>query len=92
MTPAEREAAIRAAVDHLVSVLLAAVTPEPADDRERLYSIPEAADVLAVGRSLLCEMIAAGRIDSIKVGRRRLLSASAITAFIHKAGATGSGS
>lgn len=45
---------------------------------DRLYSIPEAAERMGIGRSLVYAEIAAGRLRSVKVGRRRLVPASAI--------------
>jgi len=82
MMPTEREAAIRTAVDALVSVLLAAVTPEPANAPDRLYGIPEAAALLSCGRSLIYTEMQAGRLRALHVGRRVLIPASAIAAYI----------
>lgn len=49
---------------------------------DRLYDIDAAAAALCLGRSLLYGEIAAGRLRSIKVGRRRLIPADAIAEFI----------
>ena len=49
---------------------------------DRLLSIDEAASALAIGRSALYGELAAGRLRSIKVGRRRLVPAAAITTYI----------
>ena len=49
---------------------------------DRLLSIDEAAAMLGLGRSLLYAEIAVGRLISCKVGRRRLISVSALAAFI----------
>ena len=80
--PADREAAIRAAVDALVSAILAAVAPAPADLPNRLLSVDEAAGALSIGRSLVYDLIGAGRLRSVKVGRRRLIPSGAIADYI----------
>ena len=83
--PTDREAAIRSAVDQLVSVLLAAATPEPADAPDRLLSVDEAAALLGIGRSRTYDEIAAGRLRSLRVGRRRLVPSGAIGEYIAEA-------
>lgn len=52
---------------------------------DRLYSIDQAAAALGLGRSLLYAEIAAGRLRTIKVGRRRLCPADAIADYIERA-------
>jgi excisionase family DNA binding protein len=83
MTP-PREEAVRAAVDALVAALLAAVAGAApvAGAPDRLLSVDEAAAALGVGRSRLYDEIAAARVRSVKVGRRRLIPASAIADYI----------
>ena len=54
----------------------AAVDPRTPD---RLLSIPEAATMLGIGRTATYAEIEAGRLRSVKVGRRRLVPASAVT-------------
>jgi excisionase family DNA binding protein len=76
------EAAVRAAVDALVAAILAAATPEAADAPDRLLSVDEAAALLGIGRSRLYDEIAAARVRSVKVGRRRLVPSGAIAEFI----------
>lgn len=49
---------------------------------DRLLSVDEAAAMLGQGRSRIYQEIAAGRLRSCKAGRRRLVSSSAITAYI----------
>ena len=41
-------------------------------------SVDEAADALGIGRSTLYRELSAGRLPSVKIGRRRLIPASAI--------------
>jgi excisionase family DNA binding protein len=72
---------LRTAVSELVAVLRDEIASEVgARERapDRLLSIQEAAQALGVGRTALYSEIGAGRIRSIKVGRRRLVPASAI--------------
>jgi len=54
----------------------------PADVPERLLSIDDAAERLGIGRSRLYDELAAGRLRSLKVGRRRLVPASALAAYV----------
>lgn len=49
---------------------------------DRLLSIDEAAAALGLGRSRLYAEIASGRLRSLRVGRRRLVPAAAVAAFI----------
>jgi excisionase family DNA binding protein len=78
------EVAIRAAVDDLVAALLAAVTEvAPVGfTPDRLLDIESTSAILGIGRSRLYDEIGAGRLRSIKVGRRRLIPARAIEDFI----------
>jgi excisionase family DNA binding protein len=82
MMPADREAAIKAAVDALVNALMAAAAPEPADAPDRLLSVDEAAGALSIGRSLVYDLIGAGLLRSVMVGRRRLIPSGAIADYI----------
>ncbi len=67
----ELAAAIRAEV--------AAETQPP--DVERLLSIPEAAAALGIGRTRLYAELEAGRLRGLHVGRRHLVSASAVAEY-----------
>jgi excisionase family DNA binding protein len=88
MTPtAEHE--IRRALQDLADALTRAIEQQPPLPRqaERLYSIEETSELTGLGRTVLYrEMGAGGRLRSIKVGRRRLVAATAITDFIEAAG------
>ncbi len=69
-----------------VMELVAALRDEIASERrpserepDRLLSIDQAAQALGIGRTALYSEVGAGRIRSVKVGRRRLVPSSAIT-------------
>jgi excisionase family DNA binding protein len=83
MTPGH-EVAVRAAVDELVAALLAAVMDAAAvgGAPDRLLDIESASAMLGIGRSRLYDEIGAGRLRSIKVGRRRLVPSGAVADFI----------
>jgi len=77
----DHEAAIRAATDALTAAILAAVRAEAVSHDagpEQLLSIDRAAVLAGVGRTSIYAAIGAGRLRSVKVGRRRLVPASAI--------------
>ena len=79
------EAAVRSAVEALVTAIMAAVRDEaaPAQDApDRLLSIPQAAATLGITRSTLYVELGAGRLRSLKVGRRRLVPSGAIADYI----------
>lgn len=46
-----------------------------------LYRVPEAAELIGVGRSRLYELLASGDIASVRVGRSRLIPADALESF-----------
>jgi excisionase family DNA binding protein len=78
---ADSEAAIRAATDALAAAILAAVRAEAVSQDagpEQLLSIDRAAVLAGVGGTSIYAAIGAGRLRSVKVGRRRLVPASAI--------------
>jgi excisionase family DNA binding protein len=69
------------ALTELVAALRDEIATEhrPSDrEPDRLLSIEQAAQALGVGRTALYSEIGAGRIRSVKVGRRRLVPSSAI--------------
>ena len=49
---------------------------------DRLLDVEEAAATLGLGRTSVYVEIAAGRLRSLRVGRRRLIPAASITAYI----------
>jgi excisionase family DNA binding protein len=54
---------------------------EPLDPL-RLYTVPETMHRLRLSRTSLYEQIRAGRLDSVKQGRSRCFTATAIAAYI----------
>lgn len=54
--------------------------PDPAP--ELLVAVPEAARRLGIGRTTCYAEIAAGRLPSVKVGRRRLVPVAALDAYV----------
>lgn len=78
----ELETAVRGLVDAIRAELTTtSIEPQP----DRLLSVPDAADALGIGRSMLYGEIAAGRIRTVKVGRRRLVPSGAVRAYIEQA-------
>ncbi len=49
-----------------------------------LYDLKEAQEILSIGRSLLLKLVYAGELESVKVGGRRLIPASALGDFVYK--------
>ena len=83
MTPDEEAAvrdAARALADALVDVLRA--SPEGVVAPDQLYSVDQACEILGCGRSLIYSELAAGRLHSLKVRRRRLIPSSAIAQYV----------
>jgi excisionase family DNA binding protein len=77
------------AVNELVAALRdeIAVEARPSErEPDRLLSIEQAARALGIGRTALYSEIGAGRIRSLKVGRRRLIPSSAITEVASRQG------
>jgi excisionase family DNA binding protein len=58
------------------------VTQALAEALARLHSIERAQERLGVGRSKIFELIAAGELRSVRVGRRRLVPEQAIRDFV----------
>ena len=80
-------ARLDAAIAELAAALadeLAAGQRRQADAPDRLYSVEAAAELLAVGRTFLYGEIQAGRIRSLKAGRRRLVPSSAVAEYARR--------
>lgn len=74
------EAAIRELAAALRDDL--AADQEPAPPADQLLSVDQAAGQLQIGRSLLYELIGRGQLRSISIGRRRLIPAGAVAAYV----------
>jgi excisionase family DNA binding protein len=48
----------------------------------RLYTIYDACDSLSISRTELYRLLAAGKIEAVKIGRRRLIPAVALDAYV----------
>jgi excisionase family DNA binding protein len=60
------------------------MTAAPPDPVRVLYSVEEAAARLAIGRTLMFRLIRDHAIDSVRVGRLRLIPADAINAYVNR--------
>lgn len=49
-----------------------------------LLSVTEAAEVIGVGRTKAFELLAAGELEGVLIGNRRLIPADAIAAFVER--------
>jgi excisionase family DNA binding protein len=49
-----------------------------------LYSIPDAADQLSVSARVLERLIKDGEVDTVKIGRRRLVPAEALADYVER--------
>lgn len=49
-----------------------------------LYAIPEAADQLSVSARVLERLIANGEVETVKIGRRRLVPAEALEDYVSR--------
>lgn len=80
-------ARLEAALAELAAAIREEGAPQAVDTaRDRLYSVGEAAERLGIGRTLAYAEITAGRLASIKIGRRRVVPAGAIAAYVEAAG------
>ncbi len=77
--------ALRELVRELVDEALAERQAREADAPDRLYGLAAAAELMSVGRSFLFDEIARGHLTTIKAGKRRLVPASSIAAYIDAA-------
>jgi excisionase family DNA binding protein len=46
------------------------------------YSIPDAADMLGIGRSKLYKLLDEGSLPTVSIGRRRLIAHADLVAFV----------
>lgn len=49
-----------------------------------LHPIPDAAVVLGIGRSTLYELISAGQIKTVKIGRRTLIAQDELERYVRE--------
>ena len=56
----------------------------PTPDQAHLLTVGEAADCLGIGRTKTYELVMSGVLPSIKIGARRLISVSSVTAYIRE--------
>jgi len=78
--------ALQAVVEHAVAQALETVKVVSTDQAVML-SIPEAAQRLGIGTTKVKQLIAAGRLPSVTIGRRRLVPATRLQAFADTDGA-----
>lgn len=77
-------ARLEAALAELAAAIRDEVTAAavPLAAPERLLDVDEAAAALGIGRTTVYGELDTGRLQSLKVGRRRLIPASAVAAYI----------
>ena len=66
----------------ILEVLGAEAPPSPLPAPTVLLTLEQAAHQLGIGRTTLKALIASGRLGSVTIGRRRLVPAHAIDAFV----------
>ena len=57
---------------------------EPTDQAPKLYGVEEVMKLLNVGRTKVYDEMDSGRLRSVKLGRRRLVSAAALNDFVEQ--------
>ena len=55
------------------------------DNPKLAYSIPEAATAISIGRSKLYELIAEGRVETRKIGKRTVIPAASLHRLLEAA-------
>lgn len=50
----------------------------------KLYSVPEAAEQLSISERVLSRLIADGMVETVKIGRRRLVPDEALSDYIER--------
>jgi excisionase family DNA binding protein len=53
-------------------------------NRRLLYSVEEAAQLLGIGRTFMFELVAAGQVASLKIGRRRKIPSAALDDYVRR--------
>ena len=76
---------LAAAIAALVAAVAKPATPAPV--APTLLTVPETAETLRCGQTLVYQLIKDGRLASVKIGRRRLVRADAVQKFIEAGGA-----
>jgi excisionase family DNA binding protein len=90
-------AAIRRVIDDAVEAALRAQPlpapppepPKPVDElppERMLYSLKEIQRKLSIGRSTVYQLLSDGQLPSVKIGRRRFVTAAALNAYIEGLG------
>jgi excisionase family DNA binding protein len=74
-------ARLEAAIRELVDALRAEMATAPPSAPPELLNVSEGARRAGIGRTLMYSLIARGAVRSVKVGRRRLIPAEALTAL-----------
>lgn len=69
--------ALQAVVEHAVTTALTSL-PTQVSDAPAMLSVAEAAKQLGVGTTKVKQLIAAGRLSSVSIGRRRLVPMASI--------------
>ncbi|WP_445191776.1 helix-turn-helix domain-containing protein [Sphingomonas sp. Tas61C01] len=59
-------------------------TPTPPDRRKLSVSIPDACDLVGVGRSKMYAMINTGEVEACKIGRRTTVTRRSLDALIER--------
>jgi excisionase family DNA binding protein len=86
-------AAIRRVIDDAVYAALRAQPlpepPKPFEDKQiewrperMLYPLKEVQQRLSIGRSTVYQLVGDGQLPSVKIGRRRFVTAAALDAYI----------
>ena len=55
---------------------------DPTEHRKLAYSIAEAASAISIGRSKLYELIAEGRLETRKIGKRTVIPAASLAKLL----------
>lgn len=73
---------LEAAVAELVAAIRAEIAEAQMDAPPVLLTVPEAAARLGIRRTLMYDLLGSGEVESVKVGRRRLVPADALDRYI----------